>query len=428
VDTWYFGLLVAILGISLFFSAANFALKAYSRMKLEDLLTHRGNEDHLEIVQEDMHRLLLTSAVIRTSANLALVLAIANGLSQGVLHLPILVYAFLISIVLLSVFSVAIPYAWARYSAEPFLAATLPFLRAVKLVMTPLIAFMDAIDLLVRRLAGVSIEPEGNHAVEQEILEAVHEGEEEGVVDSQERRMIESVIETRSVTVGQVMTPRTEMVAVAADASLDQLKLTIQEHGHSRLPVYEESLDNIIGMLYVKDLLQFLDTVPNGFSIRDVMRPCYFVPETKLLRSLFSEFRHKKIHVAIVLDEYGGTLGLVTFEDLIEEIVGDITDEYEPAEPPLIKELDSKTLQIDARMRTDDLNDEYELNLPESEDYETIGGFIFSSLGRIPVQGETFQYQNLLFTVLDASERKIGHVRLEILPEEVVRNEANGAI
>jgi len=423
--SWSFAGLVGLLGVTLFFSAANFALKGFSRIKLEEMLSSRGKLALLERLQDNLHKILLTCAVIRTSANLALVLIITwfvrteEGLLPGDLF-----QAFGVSILLLSIFSVAIPHAWAKYASEPFLATTLPFLQLVGFALYPVLAAMHGIDVFIRRLAGVSIEPEdNNHAAEQEILEAVHEGEEEGIVNPHERKMIESVIELHSITIGQIMTPRTEIVAIEANASIEQIKQLISEHRHSRLPVYEGNLDRIIGMLYVKDLLQFVGQTPEGFSVRNIMRPCYYVPETKPLRDLFTEFRAKKLHVAVVLDEYGGTLGLVTFEDLLEQIVGQIADEYEPAEPQLIKQVDAQTLEIDARTRIDQLNEEYNLRLPESEDYETIGGFIFSNLGRIPVPDETFQHNNFLFTIVGASERKIHTVRLEILPQEVAQED-----
>lgn len=423
METWLYVGLAAVLGVSLFFSAANFALKAFSRIKLEDLLTTRGKQDRLVRLQTDIHKLLLTCSMIRISANLIVVLMVAHAFSRGVLGFVALVWAFVVSIVMLSVFSVAVPYAWAKYAPESFLARTMPFLGVVKVLLTPILACMHGIDVLVRRLSGVSLELNGNHTAEQEILEAVHEGEEEGVVDPQERKMIEAVMEQRSTTVGQIMTPRTEIVAVEAGASVGEIKAVIKEHGHSRLPIYEENLDNILGMLYVKDLLQFLDNLPDQFSLREIMRSCYFVPETKLLRDLFGELRTKKLHIAVVLDEYGGTLGVVTLEDLIEEIVGDIADEYEPPEPPMITQLERNVLEIDGRMNVDDLNDQYNLRLPENEDYETIGGFLFSSLGRIPEDAETFQYQNLKFTILQAGERKIDRVRLEILSQHTVQKE-----
>jgi len=416
VEVWSYVGLAAVLSVSLFFSAASFALKVFSRIKLEELLTKRGKgSDYLDELGRDLHKLMLTCGVIRMSANVVLVLSVAYYFSDGQMRPAQLVEALVVSIVLLSVFSVAFPYAWAKYAPEPFLTRTLPLLRAIKILLKPLLIFMSAIDVLVRRLLGVSLELANNHSAEQDILEAVHEGEEEGAVDPEERKMIEAVIERRSTTVGQIMTPRTEIVALGADASIEAIKENIKEHGHSRVPVYERNLDNIVGMLYVKDLLQFLDEMPCDFSIHSIMRPCYFVPENKLLRDLFAEFRGKKLHVAIVLDEYGGTLGLITFEDLIEEIVGEIADEYESPEPPLIKKLDANTLEIDGRMRVDDLNEEYSIHLPESEDYETIGGFLFSSLGRIPGSGETFQYDDLLFTVVEVTERKIGQIRLELL-------------
>lgn len=418
-----FGLIV-LLGISLSFSTANFALKEFSKVKLQIALIDRGKEKRFESLQKHHHNLILSCAVIRMSANLALILVITFiTTGTGTLSMDKLIVSFLASILLLSVFSVAVPHAWSKYAAESFLASALPLLQAARKILRPLMALMHGIDVLVRRLAGVSIEPENSNGAEQEILEAVHEGEEEGLVNPQERKMIESVIELHAITIGQVMTPRTELIAVEANATIDQVKQIIYEHGHSRLPVFEDNFDNIVGMLYVKDLLQYLGQTPEHFSIREIMRPCYFVPETKSLRNLFSEFRGKQVHVAVVLDEYGGTLGLVTLEDLIEQIVGQIADEYEPSEPPMIKQIDSKTLEIDARTRTDQLNDEYNLHLPEDEDYETIAGFLFSSLGRIPVTGETFQCQNLLFTIIEATERKITTVRLEILPKEMTETQ-----
>jgi CBS domain containing-hemolysin-like protein len=330
-----------------------------------------------------------------------------------------LVEAFLVAAFLLMIFSVAMPHAWSRYAADGFLARTIPFLRLSELLTYPVLRIMEAVDILVRRLSGASLETDATeeHA-QQEILEAVQEGEDEGVVNPHERKMIESVIELRTVTVGQIMTPRTEIVAIDANSSIDQIKKIILDFGHSRMPVYEDNLDNIIGMLYVKDLLQLLGGEIKDFDLRKVMRQCYFVPETKNLRDLFAEFRNKQLHVAIVLDEYGGTLGLATFEDAIEQIVGQVADEYEPAEQPMVKQVNTSTLELDGRARIDELNDEYPVEIPESDDYETVSGFLFSSLGRIPDTGETYEYRNLLFTVVDATERKINRLKLEILPEE----------
>lgn len=414
----YLGLSMAVL-ISCFYSATYFALRNFSRIKLEELLTKRKKTNRLIYLQEHQHDLILMCSIVRTTANLALVTIMAWVITQGDLTMQGLIQAFVLSLLILSMFSVAFPHAIARYAADKLLAYSIPILYISEKISLPFLGLMHAVDILVRRLSGVSLTANiEDEQAQQDILEAVQEGEDEGVVDTIERKMIESVIELRSTTVGQIMTPRTEIVALDAAASLDGVKKIILDQGHSRMPVYEENLDNIIGMLYVKDLLPFIGTSVNGFDMRQIMRQCYFVPETKPLREIFSEFRSKKLHIAIVLDEYGGTLGLVTFEDVLEQIVGQISDEYETAELPLVRQVQADILEIDGRARVDELNDEYDLDVPETEDYETISGFLFSSLGRIPDTGETFQYRNLRFTVLDATERKINTLRLEILPPD----------
>jgi putative hemolysin len=420
VSYWsYVGLAITVL-ISCFYSATYFSLRNFSRIKLEELFTQKNKTKRFNYLLDHLHNLLLMCSIVRTSANLALVTIMVWVITQGDLTMRGLIEAFVLSLFLLSIFSVAFPHALARYAADKLLAYSIPALYLSEKLSIPFLGLMHAIDVLVRRLSGASLTTNADdEQVQQDILEAVQEGEDEGVVDTHERKMIESVIELRTTMVGQVMTPRTEIVAIDAGSSLEDVKRIILDEGHSRMPIYEDNLDNIIGMLYVKDLLPFIGLSVEGFDLRKIMRQCYFVPETKPLREIFSEFRNKKLHVAIVLDEYGGTLGLVTFEDVLEQIVGQIGDEYETSEPPLVRRVEANILEIDGRTRIDALNDEYALALPESEDYETISGFLFSSLGRIPAMGETFQYRNLLFSVLDATERKINTLRLEILPTDL---------
>ena len=228
--------------------------------------------------------------------------------------------------------------------------------------------------------------------------------------------MIESVMHFRETQVGEIMTPRTEIVALPASATLIEAKDIITRNGHSRIPVYDESLDDIQGVLYAKDLLTVDDTDP--FDPRELMRKVPFIPETKRITDLLQEMREKKVHVAIVLDEYGGTAGLVTMEDIVEEIVGEIPDEYEPPEPEPMRRIDEHTLDIDARVHIDELNDELSVELPDDEDYDTVGGFLFSQMGKIPATGEEYRYQNLRFHVLDAEERKINRLRVSVLPQE----------
>jgi putative hemolysin len=221
------------------------------------------------------------------------------------------------------------------------------------------------------------------------------------------------VIEFRDKDVAAIMTPRTEIVALPATVTLLEAKETIIREGHSRIPVYGRNIDDVQGVLYAKDLLGCDEREP--FDPTEVMRKVPFVPETKRIPDLLAELREKKVHLAIVVDEYGGTAGLVTIEDIIEEIVGEISDEYEAAEPPPIRRIDERTVEADARVRIDELNEELNIDLPEGKDYDTVGGFLFSEMGKVPAAGEEHHCGNVRFRVLDAEARKINRLRIEVL-------------
>jgi CBS domain containing-hemolysin-like protein len=274
-------------------------------------------------------------------------------------------------------------------------------------------------------LAGVSLGEEPETAAEkvgEEILSMVAEGRAEGAVDEDQKKMIEGVISFRDLEVGQIMTPRTEIVAVDVNTPVLEVRDRILKDGLSRVPVYEGSLDNVVGILYAKDLLQFLNVAGGSagddeqMELRRLIRPPLFVPRTKPLRDLLREFRIQQVHMAVVLDEYGGTSGVVTTEDIVEEIVGSIADEYERPAPEELKRLDEYTIEVDARMNIPDLNRALGLSLPEDSDVQTIGGFVVLTLGIIPVRGDKLEYEGIDITVLDAEPRRVKKLRLE-LPE-----------
>jgi len=271
-------------------------------------------------------------------------------------------------------------------------------------------------DSLTRRLAGVAQTTPDQQ--QEELLSVVEQRKMEGVVDAEEMEMIENVLELADTTAEEIMTPRTDIIALKADDNLKVVLETISKAGHSRIPVYQENIDNIIGLVYAKDLLAEIGKTEQQFKLGDKMRKAYFVPETKPLRALLHEFQNQKLHIAIVLDEYGGTAGIVTIEDILEELVGEIVDEYEETPPKAIKKIDETTIEIDARMYIDDLNSECDLDLPEDEDYDTIGGFVFSHLGYIPKTGETFDYENVKFTITAAEIRRIKRIKIQKLPTE----------
>jgi CBS domain containing-hemolysin-like protein len=358
----------------------------------------------------------VTSSLCRSIANLVLLatLMILLGARGGSLRTAGLAMAIAGGIV--AVFGVAIPHAWAASAGESILSATFGVLLAFRYLLAPLVALMCAFDLPIRRLTGAEVDDDRNGSAKQEIIQAATEGAAEGSVDAEEVEMIESVMEFGETHAGEIMTPRTDMFALPVETPLAEAIGLIVDAGHSRIPVYESDLDNITGILYAKDLLRGAEE-QNGSSLADYQRKPYFVPETKRLDDLLREFKARKVHLAVILDEYGGTAGLITIEDLLEEIVGDISDEYDTSRPSQMTRIDQQTVEVDGRLHIDELNDALALEIPEDEDYDTVAGFVFSELGYIPAAKERLETHGAAFTILSASDRKIDRLRVELLPK-----------
>lgn len=408
------GVLCAALA-SMFFSTIAHALRDFSRSRLEESLASYKRTDWLESTIDNRLDLIFVTAVGRLLSNMAMLL-LALRLFYAPERAVWVQYTGAIALagVLGMLFSVAFPMALAHYAGEPMIALSVRFLHGLRIALLPATRVMHAIDRFTQRLAGASDEPEPDQ-IEKEILSVVEEGEKEGVVDEQEREMIESVIEFRDTQAGQTMTPRPEIVAIELGASLEEVKRTLEESGHSRIPVYDGTLDHIVGILYARDLLKHLGMPPEQFDMRNAIRPAIFVPETKPLRDLLHEFRDRKVHIAIVLDEYGGTAGLVSIEDILEELVGEISDEHEPQEPSSFKRLSPTSFEADARLYIDEANRLFGLNLPEDAGYDTLGGYVSTQLGHIPQKGTMFEQLGLRFTVLDAEPQRVKRVKVEVL-------------
>ncbi len=406
---------------TLFFSAAAIALRTFSSARLKELVKNGNRERHAEKIIESEEKLTLTCSLYRSILTLCLLLAfilIFDAIRDTSLTPGDYTLALIISAIVISIVGLAVPNAWAKYSAEPILSAAYPLLRFFCFLAWPVLRIFGLCDALIKRLAGVpeATEEEMQDQKEEEFLSDLEQQKIEGVVDAEEAAMIENVLELTDTTVGEILTPRTDVIAINVKADLRSVLQTITSAGHSRFPVYEENIDKIIGLAYAKDLLKEIGKDPAGFKLRDKLRQAYFVPETKLLRELLHEFQTQKLHIAVILDEYGGTAGIVTLEDISEELVGEIADEYEKSSPAPIKKITPDTIEVDARTYVDDLNDEFELNLPEDEDYDTVGGFVFSHLGYIPKPSEQFEYENLRFTVTAAAQRRVERLQIQILP------------
>ena len=245
---------------------------------------------------------------------------------------------------------------------------------------------------------------------EQNINDFIDASEEEGLVNEEESEMIRSIFSLGTTIVREVMVTRTEMACVRVDATVRELLDTIIACGHSRIPVYEDSIDNIIGLLYAKDLLKQWGTDVERLSVREIMRAPYFIPESKNLEQLLQEFKHKRVHLAIVIDEYGGTSGLITIEDLLEQIVGDIQDEYDREEPLLMVNPDD-SITADGRLPVEELEEHFDLQI-ERDKFDSVGGLAFHLTGKIPAIGDIIEGAGLCMKILDADLRRVKKVAI----------------
>ncbi len=395
--------------LSGFFALTGYALRAFRRSRLEEVLEDHPGKARLEVVDRHLPALRLNSSLCRTISNVALVVVVGTLFGGNV------VATIAVSVGLIVFFGIAIPHAWAAYADEQILAATLPVLLVLRRVMSPVIWLMQRLDVPIRRLTGIADRDAHNgDSAKQEILQAASDGQAEGAVDADEVEMIESVMEFGDTHAAEIMTPRTDIVALDAKTPWQEAAGKVVDAGHTRVPVYTGDIDNIIGVLYAKDMLRLVET-EQAVAIGDLARKPFFVPETKALDDLLHEFKARKVHIAVVLDEYGGTAGIVTIEDVIEEIVGEIADEYDQSEEALMQRIDERTIEADGRMYIDDLNDALDLDIPEDAGYDTVAGLVFSELGYIPQIDETLRAFGADFAVLAADERKITRLRVKVI-------------
>jgi CBS domain containing-hemolysin-like protein len=256
----------------------------------------------------------------------------------------------------------------------------------------------------------------GRHVTEEDIQTLIQEGEHEGVIDHAEHQMIEGVLELGDTRVREIMVPRTAIRALSGETPLPEVLAFAVAEEHSRIPVYGEDLDHVTGILYTKDLLRHWGKPPDAVRLADLVRPAFFIPEAKPARDLLTEFKLRRVHMAIVVDEFGGTAGLVTIEDVLEEIVGEIRDEYDTDEPLPLTRLPDGSILFDARAHVEEVEETMGIALPRGG-YDTLGGFLAKALGRVPQKGEEARVRGALFTVADADARRALRVRAERLAD-----------
>ncbi len=344
---------------------------------------------------------------------LGLILAVATLLLARLtgVHGPSAIALLLSSIIVfILVAEHVLPLLIIRNDPERVLGLLLPSFNVAIRPFDPLIRRLVKLMVSVSRTRNEAVSnssAESSEAAEGEVTHAYLEaGEQEGLIERDERRLLQSIVDFGDTLVREVMTPRPDVVAIRSDASIEQMLALFRDQEYSRIPVYKDNLDNIIGMIYVKDLLQ----VGQTDSVTALMRPTYFVPETKRVSDLLKDFQRQHIQTAIVVDEYGGTAGLVSLEDLIEEIVGEIRDEYDVESEAVVEEGNGSFI-FSGKTDIDEVVDRLDVSI-EREGFETVGGFLLSRLGRVPMVGETFDVDGLSIEVLEAERRRVNKVRM----------------
>lgn len=412
-DSIQFIILIILLFLSAFFSSSETALMALSRLRVRNLVNEKvKGAKTLDRLLNNPTRLLSTILVGNNLVNIgasaiATSLAISKfgstgvGIATGLMTLMVLV------------FGEVTPKSFAANNAEVIAIKVAKPLDILSKIFMPITVILMGITRVFVKLFGGDPDEDKPFVTEEDLRTMVEVGHEEGVIESEERNIIDNVFEFRESQVKDVMTTRTDMVAVEEDISYQELISIFKEEQYSRLPVYEGTSDNIIGVIYVKDLV-FNEISEEEFDVKKYMREPFFTYEFQRISRLFEQLRHKRIALAIVLDEYGGTAGITTLEDLVEQIVGDLEDEYDTVDKQ-ITVINAHEFITEGMVKIEDLNEQLHLNIDDHE-YDTIGGYVFGAFGRMPEVGESIIADNMRFTVQALDKHRIERVKVDIKP------------
>ncbi len=416
--------LVLLFIASAFFSGSEVALFSLDRKKMKkDVNRSAVIRRYLNLLLDNPRRLLVTILIGNTVVNVAAsIVAVSLALDymkiSGLSKDFILTLQIIILTILIVIFGELIPKVWASKNPASFSNTVAVPLYWVSVLIYPIAEIItESIKMLISRL---KVDKTKLAISSEEITELANLSHEKGALVEEEQGLIQSVVNFKSVTVHEVMTPRVDMVAISEDTKFNELLTIITSSGHSRIPLYREHLDEIIGIIYAKDMLPYMKdpSLRQSLSLSKIARKPFYVPRTKLISTLLHEFQEKNTHVAIVVDEYGGTAGLVALEDVIEEIIGEIRDEYDKEENPVKKIEDNKYIVL-GKLPIDDLNELLNTTIAsEDEDFETVAGLVLSHAGHIPKEGYSFKLENHKFTVEEILNKRINKVQIEKVPSE----------
>jgi CBS domain containing-hemolysin-like protein len=396
-------------------SSSEVAFIAANRIKMKHL-QEKGNkkaETVLEIREE--HDRLFSAVIL--SGNLFTVLATSVGTALALKLFGAdagIIVATVIMTLLTVVFGELAPKTFAVSHAERIALAMAQPIKLYIRIIAPLVFIFNKLSNYVIKLTGGEVKPAPQLLTEEEMKAMISIGEEEGTLEKEEKKMLHNVFEFGDKSVSEAMLPRTEIISIPEDAVVADVLDLVSEKGYSRYPVIRETVDNITGMLYVKDILRTMakEEVSPQTSIKRFVRDTYYVPESKMVTALLDDMQKNKFQIAIIIDEYGGTAGLITLEDMIEEIVGEFQDEFEAIEAEKEVEIvDESTFVVSGSTSIDEINELVGVEL-ESEEFNTIGGFLFGMFGHLPKVGEQIRYKNIRFLILEMESKKIEKIKI----------------
>ena len=407
--------LLSFIILSAFFSGTETALFSLNKLQLKKIQKEEENNWRVKLIirlLDDPQRTLISILIGNIFVNIAasslatyLAIKLFGNIGIGI--------ASGIMIFIILVFGEIIPKSLAVANAEKISKKVARPIEIISIGLFPLIKFFKIIISALYYFSRMKKTKEKKEITEEDLITLIDMGKDEGVIKEEEKKMIRNIFEFGDTMVKEVMIPRVDMACIPSDTKLGSILKLIKKMGHSRIPVFEETIDNIIGILYAKDLLGIYeqwDTSKEKFDLKGIIREAYFVPENKKIDELLDIFRKDRIQIAIAIDEYGGTVGLITMEDVVEEVVGEIIDEYDK-EIKLYEMIEDNTVIADAIISIDKINEILNITIPEN-DFETLGGFIFDLLGRVPKKDEKIRYQNCHMIIEKVVKNRIRRVKI----------------
>jgi CBS domain containing-hemolysin-like protein len=407
--------IVLLIGLSAFFSSSEIAFFSLPQHRIESMVEEGiGNAETVKALKADPHRLLVTILVGNNIVNIAMS-SIATTLfgiylSRGQ---AVIAATFGITAVVL-LFGESAPKSYAVENTESWALRIANPLKLSEYLLFPLIVVFDRLTRIVNTAMGSSSAIESPYVTRDEIKDIIETGEREGVIDEEEREMLKRIFTFNSTIAKEVMTPRLDVTAVSQDATIEEAIEACIGHDHVRVPVYDGNLDNIIGVVNVRDLVREHQYSEGDSDLRDIVQPTLHVPESKNVDELLAEMQENRLQMVVVLDEFGTTEGIITLEDMVEEIVGDILegDEQEPFE-----RIDEQTTVIRGEVNIHEVNEVLEIDLPEGEEFETLAGFVFNRAGRLVEEGESFEYDGVVIEIEEVDSTRILKARLTVTDE-----------